>query len=126
MKPPLSIVSIISSLISIAILSSFPVPRREGRPNFRETFWILLHINPFLGTVISVLAAIWQHSIAATATPLVRYLAQGSAVTLVGPIATALVWTAVFVSAIAAAITRRHSMPPAATASASASATPRA
>jgi len=40
----------------------------------------------------SLLAALWQHTMAATSTPLMTYLSSGEVTTVVGPAATTLVW----------------------------------
>lgn len=49
-------------------------------------------VNPIVGVTSSIIAAVWQHTIAATSVPPMQALSKGRVVANVGPAATALVW----------------------------------
>ncbi|KAK0654797.1 Ca2+ regulator and membrane fusion protein Fig1-domain-containing protein [Cercophora newfieldiana] len=105
----MNIVSAISILISIFLVSSFPLIRQGGADSLRYDWWFMpgFIANPVMGITSCLLAAVWQHSVAATAAPLMQYLSQGAVTAVVGPVATALAWTAFCLSTITGVITVR-------------------
>jgi hypothetical protein len=57
-----------------------------------------------LGMGSSLLVALWQHTVAATAAPLMRYLSSGAVTAVVGPVATVLAWLSFVLSVIAGSL----------------------
>jgi len=86
----------VPTLALIHTISLFPIPRviDEDETAARFNRWILQSLlwSTALSTLSSFLAALWQHTVASTAAPLVAYLSSGEVVAAVGPAATTLAW----------------------------------
>ena len=86
----------VPTLALIHTISLFPIPRviDEGETAARINWWIFRSLDWSSGCsmLASFLAALWQHTVASTAAPLVAYLSSGEVAAAVGPAATTLAW----------------------------------
>jgi hypothetical protein len=92
------------------VVSSFPIIRDTVTKTvpIRETwFTTFLTANPIVGVTSSIIAAVWQHTIAATSVPLMQAFSKAGVVAEVGPAATALVWWVALSSMVTGVISFR-------------------
>ncbi|KAK3291083.1 Ca2+ regulator and membrane fusion protein Fig1-domain-containing protein [Chaetomium fimeti] len=95
-SPIFPIISLALNLASITIVSSFPITRTNEPLSVRErktrAIVIALPITAIVTVIVTFVAALWQHTTAATASPLVRYLSSSALTCVVGPAGTTFVW----------------------------------
>ncbi|KAK3368278.1 Ca2+ regulator and membrane fusion protein Fig1-domain-containing protein [Podospora didyma] len=108
-SPSMNIILLASNLLTLFLVSSFPILRLPDKANSSAPQWLTrsLAINPIFGMASSLIAALWQHTAAATSAPLMSYLSAGAVTGAVGPAAATVAWLSFGLSLVTGALCLR-------------------
>ncbi|KAH6843493.1 Ca2+ regulator and membrane fusion protein Fig1-domain-containing protein [Chaetomium sp. MPI-CAGE-AT-0009] len=109
-SPIFPVLAVGLNLASIIIVSSFPITRpNEPRQQKVRAIAAALFITATFTIVATLVAALWQHTTAATASPLVTYLSSGALTCKAGSTATTFVWLIFGISLVTGSMSIRAS-----------------